>query len=176
MKFTEVNIRKMLHKDYAHMAKWLSTKEVLEFFGDVNAPFTIEQVKTKYEPRVNREVLVFPYIVELNETPAGFMQQYKISKEKQEEFGYPSPCSVYGIDQFIGEPELFNQGLGTIMVTNFIGYLFRTTDAEIIIVDPEVTNVRAIRCYEKCGFRKVKKVNEKTNWLMDFNSGRMKNL
>lgn len=35
------------------MEKWLSTPEVLEFFGDVNSPFTVEQVKRKYEPRIN---------------------------------------------------------------------------------------------------------------------------
>jgi len=68
---------------------------------------------------------------------------------------------------FIGEPTLFGKGYGTQMLIKFVIDLFETTDAEIIILDPEITNERAIRCYEKCGFVKVKKINHKTCWLMN---------
>ncbi len=36
--------QKMQHTDYEIMSQWLSTKEVLEFYGDMNAPFTLQQV------------------------------------------------------------------------------------------------------------------------------------
>lgn len=166
----------MNHADYGIMAQWLSTKEVLEFYGDVNSPFTLEQVKSKYEPRINGKVPVYPYIVELDSTPIGFIQQYKLNGEIQEEFGYSFAHNVYGIDQFIGVPEYFNQGLGTIMVNKFIDYLYRNTDVHTIILDPEVSNARAIRCYEKCGFVKVKKVNDGNNWLMELRSSDRKAL
>lgn len=78
-----VSIRKMQHTDYEVMTVWLSTEKVLEFYGDVNSPFTLAQVKNKYEPRVNGDVPVIPYIVELDRTPIGFMQQYKLNDEKK---------------------------------------------------------------------------------------------
>lgn len=53
----------MTDNDYGLMAKWLSTREVLEFYGDINSPFSIEQVRKKYEPRVRGEILVLPFIV-----------------------------------------------------------------------------------------------------------------
>jgi aminoglycoside 6'-N-acetyltransferase len=49
----EISIRKMNHNDYEIMAGWLSTPEVLEFYGDINSPFTLEKIKSKYEPRIN---------------------------------------------------------------------------------------------------------------------------
>ncbi|GGD13549.1 GNAT family N-acetyltransferase [Pontibacillus salipaludis] len=64
-------------------------------------------------------------------------------------------------------PNLFNKGIGTNMVTDFIKFISKGTDANIIILDPEVSNYRAVRCYEKCGFMKVKKINDGNNWLME---------
>lgn len=168
MNTNSVSIRKMKHTDYEVMTQWLSTKEVLEFYGDVNSPFTLQQVKDKYEPRINGDIPVIPYIVELESTPIGFMQQYKLNEEKHQEFGYSTNLTVYGIDQFIGFPNLFNKGIGTKMIRIFIEYISQDKDVDIIIVDPVVSNIRAIRCYEKCGFKKVKKINDGTSWLMEY--------
>lgn len=150
-------IRRMNHTDYTVMAQWLSTKEVLEFYGDVNSPFTLQQVKDKYEPRVNGDIPVTPFIVELDSTPIGFLQQYKLNEEKQEEYGYPINLSIYGIDQFIGYSNLFNKGIGTKMIRKFIEYISQYKNVDIIILDPVISNIRAIKCYENCRFKKVKK-------------------
>ena len=168
MNINSISIRKMKHTDYEVMAQWLSTKEVLEFYGDANSPFTLQQVKNKYEPRVNGDIPVIPYIVELDNTPIGFMQQYKLNEEKQKEFGYPKHSTVYGMDQFIGYPIFFNKGIGTDMIRKFIKYISQHKDVDMIILDPAVSNVRAIRCYEKCGFRKIKKINNGASWLMEY--------
>jgi aminoglycoside 6'-N-acetyltransferase len=69
MNTNSVSIRKMKHTAYEVMAQWLSTKEVLEFYGDVNSPFTLQQVKDKYEPRVNGDIPVISYTVELDGSP-----------------------------------------------------------------------------------------------------------
>lgn len=159
-------IRKMTVNDYEIMAKWLSTIDVLEFYGDINSPFSLEQVKKKYEPRVLGESRVSPFIVELDSSPIGFMQHYKLQAKVQKEYGYLEHQVIYGIDQFIGVPKLFNKGYGTIMVSKFIDLIIKTTDAEIIILDPEISNERAIRCYEKCGFSQVKKINNNDSALL----------
>ncbi|MEB2298638.1 acetyltransferase [Lysinibacillus xylanilyticus] len=165
MDTNNIYIRKMTDNDYGLMAKWLSTKEVLEFYGDINSPFSIEQVRKKYEPRVRGEILVFSFIVELDDSPIGFMQYYKLQAEELKELGYLHNKVVFGIDQFIGIPKLFNKGYGTIMVSKFIELIFKITDAEIIILDPEVSNERAIRCYE---FTKIKKINNERTLLMEY--------
>jgi len=168
MKINSVSIRKMQHTDYEIMSQWLSTKEVLEFYGNVNAPFTLQQVKDKYEPRVNGEIPVVPYIVELDDKPIGFMQRYLIDDEQKEAWGYPADFIIFGIDQFIGYPELFNKGVGTKMIKLFIEDIARDKEVNRIILDPEMSNIRAIRVYEKCGFQKVKKINSGTSWLMEY--------
>ncbi|GEN45385.1 hypothetical protein AHA02nite_11610 [Alkalibacillus haloalkaliphilus] len=116
----KVLIRKMNEDDYETMAKWLSTEEVLEFYGDVNSPFDLVKVKEKYGPRIAGEVPVIPYIVELGDTPIGYMQKYSLSEEKKVGFGYFTHDQVYGVDQFIGVPSLFDKGIGTKMVRQLL--------------------------------------------------------
>jgi aminoglycoside 6'-N-acetyltransferase len=157
----------MTDNDYGLMTKWLRTKEVLEFYGDINSPYTIEAVRKKYEPRIRGECTVSPFIVELDDLPIGYMQHYPIQVHKQKDFGYLENLVIYGIDQFIGNPNLFNKGYGTKMVSKFIDFIIKTTDVEIIILDPAISNERAIRCYEKCGFSKVKIINNENNYLME---------
>jgi aminoglycoside 6'-N-acetyltransferase Ib len=41
------------------------------------------------------------------------------------------------------------------MVTQFVEFLFRGSAVTKVQTDPAPTNLRAIRCYEKVGFRKV---------------------
>ncbi|MFM5889276.1 MAG: GNAT family N-acetyltransferase [Dolichospermum sp.] len=64
--------------------------------------------------------------------------------------------NVYGIDLFIGETQYWTQGIGTKVLLSTINYLFHRLKAAKIVIDPNVKNFRAIRCYEKCGFVKVK--------------------
>ncbi|EIM08122.1 N-acetyltransferase GCN5 [Planococcus antarcticus DSM 14505] len=156
----------MTHNDYEIIAQWLSEHEVLKFYGDVNFPFTLEQVQRKYEPRINGDVSVHPFIVELDKTPIGFLQCYKLTEETKETFGYPENQNVYGIDQFIGDPQYFNKGIGTVMITKFLNGPYLKSEVDVVTLDPDISNKRAIRCYEKCGFVKVKKVNEGASWLM----------
>lgn len=37
-----------------------------------------------------------------------------------------------------------------------VEYLIEQKQADIVVMDPQTWNERAIRCYEKCGFKKVK--------------------
>lgn len=166
-----MKIRKMVRDDLNLMAQWLNTKEVLEFFGDPDAPPSASQVRAKYGPRIDGKVAVEPFIAETERRPFAFMQCYRLSEEDYERYGYSIEETIYGIDQFIGEPSLFNKGYGTRMVTEFLAFIFREKKAAAVIVDPELTNPRAIRCYEKCGFRKIKQIDSGRKWLMAISYG-----
>lgn len=161
-----MKIRNMIHKDLDLMTKWLNTEEVLEFFGDPEAPPSVIQVRDKYGPRIVGTVAVEPYIVETAGRPFAFMQCYRLSDSDYKSYGYSIEETIYGIDQFIGEPSLFNKGYGTQMVEKFLAFIFDEKQADAVIVDPELTNPRAIHCYEKCGFRKIKKIDEGRKCLM----------
>lgn len=53
------------------------------------------------------------------------------------------------------------------MVKEFVRFVFEQKGADKVVADPETRNSRAIRCYEKCGFRKVKEMDGGKKWLME---------
>jgi len=65
---------------------------------------------------------------------------------------------VYAIDQFLADGDRLGQGLGTEMVQAFVARLFSDPAVWRVQVDPSPDNARAIRCYEKAGFRRVRKI------------------
>ena len=142
-------------EDYILMSRWLSDERVLEFYEGRDNPHDLTKVRQKYGPRVRGQENVVPCILTFQGTPAGYLQHYTVEGPGAEEIGIESTSGVYGIDLFIGVPELWDKGLGTIALSAFLKYLFDNKGAQRIIIDPRVSNVRAIRCYEKCGFRTI---------------------
>jgi aminoglycoside 6'-N-acetyltransferase len=147
-----LKVRKLEDKDKYLLAKWLSNPLVLEFYEGRDNPFDLDKVNEKF---YNHNNGVKGCIVEYKGIEVGYIQFYKLDDETKKEYGY-SDENIYGTDQFIGEVGYWNKGIGTLLVKSIINYLFEHKNAERVVMDPQKRNVRAIKCYEKCGFKKVR--------------------
>lgn len=67
-----------------------------------------------------------------------------------------------GIDLFLGAPR-HGRGLGTDAVRTMARHLIRDRGHHRLVIDPAAENSRAIRCYEKAGFKQVGVMRE--YWL-----------
>ncbi|HEX9017712.1 MAG TPA: GNAT family N-acetyltransferase [Anaerolineaceae bacterium] len=140
-------------QDYALLAGWLTDERVLEFYEGRDNPFPVEKVRLKYAPRVLSEEGVIPCILEFESQPVGYLQYYPADPA---EYQFDEHGKVWALDLFIGDPHYWGRGLGTQFLRLLSDYLFEQCGADWVILDPHVDNLRAIRAYEKCGFRKVK--------------------
>jgi aminoglycoside 6'-N-acetyltransferase len=96
--------------------------------------------------------------MELDGRPIGYLQFYAADPV---EYGLDaSEEDTWAFDLFIGEPDLWEQGLGTTIVRATVDYLLGEAGARKIVIDPRVANHRAIHVYGKAGFRKVKVLKE----------------
>ncbi|MGE5560287.1 MAG: GNAT family N-acetyltransferase [Chloroflexota bacterium] len=145
--------------DLAVMARWLSDPRVLEFYEGRDRPHDVEMVRDGFLRRTEVKGET-PCIVEVHGRPIGYIQFYPIDADEAAEYGLDPGEAVYGIDQFIGEPALWDQGLGRAMVRLMLSYLLGERGAARVVLDPAVDNERAIRCYQACGFRRVKLLPE----------------
>jgi aminoglycoside 6'-N-acetyltransferase len=59
-----------------------------------------------------------------------------------------------GVDLFL-TARVHGQGLGEETVRAVVGHLVETRGHHRVVIDPLVENVRAVRCYERVGFRRV---------------------
>jgi aminoglycoside 6'-N-acetyltransferase len=158
VQLNDIAIRRMRDddEDHALMAKWLSDERVLEFYEGRDRPHDIEAICQKYDLRALGEGRVVLCILIYEGQPIGYIQFYPVSEHEAPEYGIQSIEGIYGVDLFIGEPAYWNRGIGTRALSALLKYLFNEAGALWVVIDPQVTNYRAIRSYEKCGFKKVK--------------------
>ncbi len=150
-------VRKLTDTDKGLLYKWLNDPAVLEFYEGRDRPQTMDDIEKNFY----RDFEETPCIVEYDGVAIGYSQFYPISIDERREYGYGgSRETIYGMDQFIGEPERWNKGIGTLLVKSVAEYLAKELGADRVVMDPQSRNVRAIACYEKCGFKKTRILRE----------------
>jgi len=157
----EIVIRKMMdmQEEYMAMTKWLTNPEILIYYDGRDKTYNVNTVKNKYYPRIIGKDPVTPCMIEDKGQLIGYVQFYRIeSKEydKHNQLSLDHYKSPYGIDLFIGEVNYQNKGIGGKVINVLIQYLFETEGADVIFIDPQTWNSRAIKCYTKSGFSPVK--------------------
>ncbi|EFV76484.1 GNAT family N-acetyltransferase [Cytobacillus pseudoceanisediminis] len=149
-------IRLMNDNDFEVMVKWLNDQSVLEFYEE--PPSNIDMVIKKYGPRVEGKHYVIPCIVEYKNEPVGYIQYYELQEDELKRYGYSANKNIYGIDQFIGDTQLWGKGIGTTMILMMLNYLSKNKGASSVVLEVKKNNSRAISSYKKCGFRKIKEL------------------
>ncbi|WP_283802108.1 aminoglycoside O-phosphotransferase APH(2'')-Ia [Campylobacter coli] len=155
----EICIRTLIDDDFPLMLKWLTDERVLEFYGGRDKKYTLESLKKDYTEPWEDEV--FRVIIEYNNVPIGYGQIYKMYDELYTDYHYPKTDEiVYGMDQFIGEPNYWSKGIGTRYIKLIFEFLKKERNANAVILDPHKNNPRAIRAYQKSGFRIIEDLPE----------------
>ncbi len=151
-----VSLRLMTHDgaDYALMSRWLSDPRVLEWYEGRDKPHSVEMVAEHYSPQELAAEATRANIIELNEQPAGYLQFYPV--QNPADYEIEDATGTWAIDLFLGEPSAWSTGAGSAVLRKVLRKLFEVEGATRVLIDPRVDNPRAIRAYEKVGFRKVK--------------------
>jgi aminoglycoside 6'-N-acetyltransferase len=156
-----LRFRALTSDDFPLLLEWLSKEHVKQWWDA--GEDTIEKVACNYgeeEECLERFILVAAE--ESGEKPIGYFQHYRL------------PDGSIGIDQFIGEEDYINRGVGTEAIRVFVNAITHEHKPSRIILDPSPGNKRAIRCYEKIGF-KYYETREGTDgglaYMMQFDCG-----
>ncbi len=147
-------VRQLEENDIPLLSKWLSDPNVLQYYEGRDNPFDNEKVQNVFfskDPSIQMGIVIY----ENNEI--GYIQYYQLDSESKSEYGLSDSTElIYGMDQFIGEINHWNRGIGNILVSSMVDYLVNNKHADKVVVDPQTWNIRAIKCYEKCGFIKTR--------------------
>lgn len=155
----DLRIRTLSESDFPYLFKWLNDEHVLKFYGGRDKSYTMDMIKEHFTEKWEDEVI--RVIIEYHNVPIGYGQIYKMYDELYEDYHYPKTDEiVYGMDQFIGETEYWSKGLGTRYIKMIFAFLKRERNANAVILDPHQDNPRAIKAYQKAGFRIIKDLPE----------------
>jgi aminoglycoside 6'-N-acetyltransferase len=142
--------RPMSAADLPLIKAWLAKPHVREWWGDPETQFGLVSEDLKH-PSIEQ------FIVAASGRPFAYLQCYDPAAWPDNGFG-AQPDGTRGIDQFIGEPDMIEQGHGSAMIRAFIAGVLRG-GAPRVITDPDPENTRAIRAYKKAGFREDRLVD-----------------
>jgi len=117
-----------------------------------------ESIEYYQKKAANNNGYDYPFIIYLGNEPIGYIQgsdlyAYRIKCPAPKGVFINEEPGTFCLDLFIGEENFLNQGYGTLIVKAFINKIFDEFHAKKILIDPASSNKRAIRCYEKAGFK-----------------------
>jgi RimJ/RimL family protein N-acetyltransferase len=152
----EISFRRLTRADLPMLVEWLARPHVAEWWG---TPSTAEDVEREYGPIVDGTGPHHAYVAYEGGEAIGFSQSYVPALCHDEGWWLEEhDPGVRGIDQFLADQHRLGRGLGTAMVRAFVAWLFSDPAVTRVQTDPEPGNPRAIRCYEKAGFRAVREI------------------
>ena len=142
--------RPMSEADLPLVKRWLGEPHVMQWWGDTCEQFEIVSGDLEVEA-------MDQFIVATDDRPFGYLQCYNPKVWPDNGLGV-HPRGTRGIDQFIGEADMVDRGHGSAFIRSFIDRLL-AAGATRVITDPDPANARAIRAYEKAGFRRDRLVD-----------------
>ncbi len=137
--------QEMTEKDIPLFLAWLHSHHVQEWWDTTDE---------KIHQKLDNPEYKFLFFVTWHGEPFAFIQVYDANYTGPSEH----PDGVLGLDMFIGKKSFLNKGFGTLMVSELGKSLLKNSQVPYLVIDPQVKNKRAIKCYEKSGFRAAKEI------------------
>lgn len=137
-----VYLSPMNSEDYLKYVEWLNNYEIAKGVNHVTNVLSIEAEKAWLE-KATSEKYIFAIVNKENDTLLGNISLMKIHEVNR--------TAELGI--FIGDENYLSRGYGSEAIMLLLDYAFRYVNLNNIMLRVFDYNKRAIKAYEKCGFK-----------------------
>ena len=132
-------LRPVEDRDHPDILRWQNDPEVA-WWMDYERTFTLEDI---HQSEAAAKLEGHPFLIEINGRGIGRIGLNGFSERDR-------TCSLY---VFIGERDVWSMGHGTQAMRSMLAWGFPGFDLYLVQLWSLATNARAIRAYEKVGFR-----------------------
>ncbi len=139
----KVRLRPMDESDLPSFVEWLADGEVTRWLAEMSAPPTLDEEYEWYERRRSDPDSLMWAIETADGRLVGSTELRLEPVRRKAEFGI-----------VIGDKSQWNGGLGTEALRLVLAYAFGEAELNRVELTTAEENERAIRCYEKVGFRR----------------------
>jgi RimJ/RimL family protein N-acetyltransferase len=157
----QYQFRPMAADDLLLMRGWLAQPHVAQWWGDPDTE--LGYIRDMLEDRDTTR----PFIFSVDGEPMGYIQYWFIGHHQNASWiaDHPwlaeLPPDAVGVDLTIGEPGRLSQGIGSAVLRAFTERLL-AQGYRTIIIDPDPDNGRAVRAYERAGYRAIPRLYGRT--------------
>jgi RimJ/RimL family protein N-acetyltransferase len=156
-----ISFRPVAAEDLLLLEQWMDKPHWREWWGEPaeELGFVRDMIEGRDTTR--------PYLFLVDGKPAGYIQYWYIGHHQNETWVKDNPwlmklpSDAIGVDLSIGEAENLSRGIGTAVLMAFVAML-RAEGFRTIVIDPDPENTRAVRAYEKAGFRPIPELRGQT--------------
>ena len=147
--------------DLPLMRRWLGMAHVRAWWGEPETE--LGYIRDMIEGRDTTR----PFIFSVDGEAVGYIQYWFIGHHQNATWiaDHPwlaeLPSDAVGVDLSIGDASKLSQGIGSTVLREFSKRLVREGHRTIII-DPDPDNKRAVRAYERAGFRAIPRLLDRT--------------
>lgn len=148
----------LVREHFPLLLKWLEAPHVKHWW-DSDVLWDLEKVAAKYSSYTEgykfengKKRLIHAFVIYQDIQPIGYIQYYNAYDFPREPNLEQLPSSLAAFDVFIGEPALTGQGIGSMVLSQFLEE-YVDPNYEFVFVDPDKLNERAISAYQKSGFQ-----------------------
>lgn len=141
--------------DMSMLLSWLSNPDVLQYVYAENAPWNIEKIRDEFSEKATGESSVVACMIMYQDREIGYIQYYPIEEDSykfNDQSLYEQIKGGYGVDMFIGEPELWQKGIGSQALNILEDHFRKALNVHIICVDPATDNERGTVFWRSVGF------------------------
>jgi aminoglycoside 6'-N-acetyltransferase len=146
--------RPLTAADLPMVDAWLRRPHWQEWWGEpeTEMAFIVAMVEERDSSR--------PFVIELRGEPVGYIQRWLVRHARTEPWLTEAPWVAWlpdeavGVDLSLADGDRLGRGLGSAALAAFVAHL-RAEGHRTIVVDPDPANRRAVRAYEKAGFRPI---------------------
>lgn len=136
--------------DYSKLYNWCQNEYVYKWFEQRKLSYN--EIVNKYQTKLKDDNQKL-FIIKCNNIDIGYTQIYKYIND----INLPLDIckNIYEFDLFIGENNYLSKGIGKIIINKICETIYKKYNADAIILRVFKENIRAIKCYEKCNFKKI---------------------
>lgn len=133
---------------------WMTRPHWRAWWGDPDVE--LGYVRDMIEGRDTTE----PFVFSIDGKAMGYIQMWRIADNRVEPWLTEAPWladvpdEAVGVDLSIADADNLSKGLGSRVLRAFVKRL-RSQGETYILIDPDPNNRRAVRAYEKAGFRPI---------------------
>ncbi|MAS14079.1 MAG: GNAT family N-acetyltransferase [Nitratireductor sp.] len=150
----QIDFTPVTAEHYPLLLDWLHRPHVRRWWGEPETE--LGYIRDMVEGRDSSR----PFLILLDGDPIGYIQYWFVADNRDPEILADEPWvaelphDAVGVDLSIGEEALLSRGIGSRSVNQMVQRLLDEGYTNIVI-DPERENSRAVRAYEKAGFRPI---------------------
>ena len=140
---SKVRIRPRRFEDAADQYRWRCDEELCSLDASVPTGLAFSEFSDRYSVELEYPGLTCTLAIDT-------LDDQHIGECSLFNFDFLSNTAEFGV--LIGEKDFWGRGYGTDAVNTLLHDIFMTSDLERLLLRTLTWNIRAQRCFEKCGF------------------------